>query len=156
MAIYKVINGDGKYRDGWAIQDVIHYATAKTGEDNIFGGAVLPEIAIESMEGVSRADHKAKGTRLRHSVLSFAPNEEITPNQIKDVARQAIEYYQNDYQILAAVHEDREHLHIHFVMNTVSYRDGSKYTGKKKDYFSFSKHLNCILRPYGRHVEPEK
>lgn len=156
MASYKVINKAGKYKDNWAIHDVIHYATSKASADSVFGGAVLPEIAIQSMKGVNRAYHKDKGTRLRHSVLSFSPNEGVTLHQVKDVARQAIRYYQNDYQILAAVHDDREHLHIHFVMNTVSYRDGSKYGGKKKDYYGFHKHLNDILHHYGLHVELEK
>jgi len=156
VAVYKVINQAGKYQDDRAIQDVVHYAMSKAYEDGVFGGAVLPEIAIPSMEGVTRAYHKEKGTRLRHSVLSFAPDEKLTPSRVRDVARQAILHYENDYQIIAAVHEDRDHLHVHFIMNTVSYRDGSKYGGHKKDYYDFLKRLNGIVHEYGTHVELEK
>ena len=104
------------------------------------------------MEAVTRIYHRENGTHLRHSVLSFTPDECVTARQVKDIAQQVLTYYQDDYQILAAVHEDKDHLHIHFVMNCVNYRDGSKYRGKKKDYYGFLKHVNGVLHPYGLHA----
>lgn len=152
MAVYAVLNKRGKYKDGWAIRDVIHYAASKANENHVFGGAVLPEIAVESMEGVARAYHKACGSRLRHSVLSFDSHECITLRQIKNMERPIMAYYQSDYQILAVIHEDREHFHIHFIMNSVCYHNGSKYDGKMKDYHAFYKHLAKVLHHYGIHV----
>ena len=158
MAIYRVINSAGKYHDSSSYQDVIRYAASpeKTKPDGIFGGAVLPEIAADAMEGVTRAYHKDSGVRLRHSVLSFSPTENVSIEDTKAIAREAIKYYENDYQIIAVVHEDTDHPHIHFVMNTVSYQDGSKYRGKKKDYYAFHRYMNKLVRPYGTHVELQK
>ena len=158
MAIYRVINSAGKYHDSHSYWDVIRYAASpeKTKPDGIFGGAVLPEIAADAMEGVARAYHKSSGIHLRHSVLSFSPTEKVSIADAKAIAREAIKYYEDDYQIIAAVHEDTDRPHVHFVMSTVSYRDGSKYRGEKNDYHAFHRYLNDLVRPYGAHVELEK
>lgn len=158
MAVYKVIHQPKKYHDSNAFHDLTQYATAvsKGSSDNVVCGAVLPEIAAESMRGVTKAYHKDKGTRLRHSVLSFSPNDPLTARQVKEITKKCVAYYEDNYQILAAVHEDCDHLHIHFVMNTTSYVDGSKYRGTKSDYYGFIKHMKQVLRPYGLTAKPEK
>lgn len=155
MAIYRVINSVGKYHDSRSYRDVIHYAISKkkTKPDGIFGGAVIPEIAADAMDGVARAYHKNSGVHLRHSILSFAPGEGVSILDAKAIAREAIKYYKDDYQIVAAVHEDCDHPHIHFVMNTTSYRTGRKYHGDKADYYGFLKHMNRATTPYGVRVK---
>ena len=70
---------------------------------------------------------KTEGLLLRHSILSFPPEERIDARDAADIATRAIRYYEQQYQILAAVHEDRPHIHIHFVMNTLNYCTGKKY-----------------------------
>lgn len=109
------------------------------------------------MDAVTELFHNDtdSGPRLRHSVLSFSPDEGLSPAEVKNIASQAIKYYEDKYQIVAAVHEDREHLHIHFGMNTTSYLDGSKYHGEKKDYYDFIKRLNTLTQPHGIRVKPE-
>lgn len=158
MATYKVIHGPKKYHDMKSFHDVIHYITApsKTGPDGVIRGAVSPETAVEEMETVVKSFHKEKGVKLRHSVLSFSPEEPVNACQVKEIARECIHYYEEEYQILAAIHEDRDHLHIHFVMNTTSYRDGHKYHGDKADYYGFLSHMNRVARPYGSYVKLEK
>lgn len=108
------------------------------------------------MEDVVQAFHKEKGLKLRHSVLSFAPEEPVTARQVKEIAGECIRYYEDDYQILAAVHENRDHLHIHFVMNTTSYRNGRKYRGDKADYYGFLSYMKRVVKPYGSYVKLEK
>lgn len=149
MAVYTIVNAAGKYRDDDAIHDLLEYVTSKAHKENILGGAVLPEIAELSMKGLARSYHKDEGVRLRHSILSFDPGDSLTPHQVKDIAQQAIAYYQDDYQILAAIHDDQDHLHVHLVMNSVNYRDGSKYRGTKDDLYGFCGHINKVLNPYG-------
>lgn len=38
-----------------------------------------------------------------------------------------------DFQVVGAVHNDRDHLHSHFIVNSVSYVDGHKFHQSKKD-----------------------
>ena len=49
---------------------------------------------------------------------------------------------------LYAVHEDVPHPHIHFVMNYISYLDGSRYRGDKQDYWAYIKELKSIAYMY--------
>ena len=97
------------------------------------------------MEGLCRAFDKTEGLLLRHSILSFSPEERIDAWDAADIATRAIRYYEQQYQILAAVHEDRPHIHIHFVMNTLNYRTGKKYPGDRADYYGFLAYLAIIL-----------
>lgn len=158
MATYRVFHGPNKYHDQDSFKTVIEYVTRseKVNPDGVIGGAVCPETAIEELEDVVQTFHKKKGLKLRHSVLSFAPEEPVTARQVKEIAAECIRYYEDDYQILAAVHEDRDHLHIHFVMNTTSYRDGHKYHGDKADYYGFLSHMKRVVGPYGSCVKIEK
>lgn len=55
-----------------------------------------------------------------HNVISFAPDDPITPSQALAFGKEFAEKWFPKYQTLIAVHQDREHLHIHFVTNTVS------------------------------------
>ena len=158
MAILKVIHGRGKYHDRSSFHDLTQYATRsdKTTPDLVLDGSLFPEIAAQSMQGLCAAYQKPKGTNLRHSVLSFSPEESVTAEQAADIAREAMEYYEEDYQIMAAVHTDRAHLHIHFIMNTTDYRTGKKYPGNRGDYYAFRDHVNKILRPRQLTVKLEK
>ena len=98
-----------------------------------------------------------KGLRLRHWILAFSSDEvkqfgsNVYP-MLDHIARQAAAYYGSQYQIIYAVHMDRDHPHIHFVMNTVNYATGRKYPGDKADYYAYQKYLGKILHPYGLYV----
>lgn len=159
MATYKVVNSAGDYRNDDAVKKVLHYAASpdKTGPSHVVGGSVIPEIAAMSMDTVASVYHNDNdtGPRLRHSVLSFAPGE-ISFDALDDVAQKAIGFYADRYQIVAAPHRDRDHPHIHFVMNMTSFIDGKKYHGEKSDYYKFQAHLNGILRHYGTWVSAGK
>ena len=158
MARYKVINRAGDYRTDQDVRNVLNYVTSpgKISAGSVLGGAVLPELAADMMECVTDVFHNAEGLRLRHSVLSFSPDEGLSLEAVKAIARDCLSFYEDDYQIISAVHEDREHLHIHFVMNTTNYNTGSKYCGTKKDYYDFLGHIDAHLIPYGTHVESGK
>lgn len=151
MASYKVIHRPNQYHDANALDDVLGYCLQdrKTPSGLIFGRNVDVDYAASEMNDVAAAYGKDSGLRLRHSVLSFSPDEEITEIEIAEIAQQAIDYYGKQYQIVAAVHEDTDDTHIHFVMNQVSYKDGTRYRGKKDDYYRFQHHLKGILSAYG-------
>lgn len=161
MSVFKVITGasssyqgedaEKKYHDTDAIQDVIAYVLnpAKTHPSYIGGFSVNPQMAAAQFEIVARVNGKAFGIRLRHMVLSFEPGEPVSKDLAKQIAYQVAAYYGDEYQIIYAVHLDKPHLHIHFVMNTVSYRTGTKYDGSKRDYYRFIDHMKNVLRGYG-------
>ena len=149
MANYHVI-GVGehhKFFDENAYRDSIGYIFRPDHAKYIGGYAIqnLDMAAIE-MQATAQAFGKDSGKRIRHSVLSFTPHEMkyITPEKASIWAQRIIRFYGYEYQIVYAVHTNTDNLHIHFVMNQISYRDGHRYRGKKKDYYEFMKFVHLI------------
>lgn len=161
MAVFKVIHSKNtkqnpyahspKYHDENSLYDVIDYCcNPSKARNGYIGGFGIGAFDIaDQMNGLAKAYGKAEGIRLRHMVLAFEPGEKITPEYAFQIAYQVAWYYGREYQILFAVHQDKPHLHIHFVMNTVSFIDGYKYAGKKEDYYAFSKYLQNVLETFG-------
>ena len=57
------------------------------------------------------------------------------------------------YQVLVATHLDKSnHLHNHFVVNTVSFIDGIKYHRTEKDYYDMQRESDRLCREYGLSV----
>ncbi len=146
MAVYNVIGvGEkGKFFDPNSYRDAINYI-AKSDHACYVGGANLTSIetAAEEMQQNAAKFHKDKKKRIRHSVLSFKPDENVTAEMANEYAQQMIQHYAPEYQIAYAVHDNTENTHIHFVMNMVSL-NGEKYGGKKKDYYDFQRYMKRV------------
>ena len=57
------------------------------------------------------------------------------------------------FQVIVATHLDKEnHLHNHFVVNTVSFADGLRYHRTEKDYYDMQKASDELCREYGLSV----
>lgn len=64
----------------------------------------------------------------------------------------ACRFYADTYQIVYSVHEDAKHLHVHFVMNMISYQNGKRYSGQKKDFYDYLKYLQEIADLFGTYI----
>lgn len=153
MAAYKVIGKgeNGKYFDDKAWHDVISYALRESKTPNSYVGsrAVNIDNAEPEMSILARLYNKTKGVHLRHSIISFDESDNITSAEAAKIAAAAIQYFGDQYQIIYSIHEDAAHVHAHIVMNQVSYTDGHKYQGTKKEYYGFINYMNGIVQPYG-------
>lgn len=142
----------GKYHDNNSYYDVINYIISeeKTPHQFIGGYGVNLNQAAYEMDYLAKVYGKESGIRLRHFILSFSP-EEVKYGGIKKfealykIGQYAALFYSDEYQIVFAVHEDKDHPHIHFVMNTTNYRTGAKYQGDKKDYYAFQNYIDDFL-----------
>lgn len=149
-------SGRGKYHDEDAVETVVNYCLCpdKTPHHFIGGYGVNLKQAGYEMNRLAEAFDKDHGVRLRHMVLSFSQTEQRQLSLERDgvnsclneIAQYAIAYYGHEYQILYAVHEDTRHSHIHMVMNTVNYKTGKKYAGRKEDYYNFQNYLKSFLK----------
>lgn len=153
MATYRVI-GKGeakKYYDDDARRDVIAYCLRedKTPHSYIGDRAVNVDNAVSEMNALARLYDNDERVRLRHSIISFDTSENITPAQAAEIADAAICYFGDEYQILYSVHEDAAHVHAHIVMNQVSYQDGHKYRGTRKEHYDFIQYMEHVVLPYG-------
>ena len=153
MATFKVIGKgeDGKYFDNDAFNDVINYVFSdyKIPHKCIGGYGVHIENAAEQMEIVTSVYNKNSGVRLRHFIISFSDADCISLPEAYQIADAAARYFADRHQIIFAIHEDTFHLHIHFVMNQVSYIDGLKYSGKKSEHYDFIYYMWNVCSQYG-------
>lgn len=119
MAVLKIKSVPQKYTDELAYQQLLDYImrSDKTPDHYIGGFAVHPQYAAEEMQLVSQAYHQARGVRLRHWIISFEKHELADAWHANQFAQMACRFYADTYQIVYSVHEDAEHLHVHFVMN---------------------------------------
>lgn len=151
MAILKTANTVGKYYDVNAKQDVINYILKPNKMiHRYFGSIGVDQVHIaESMQRVSERFSKAKGVQLRHFILSFYPEELHDPRTANEIGAKIIQWFGQEYQSVYSVHEDKSYLHIHIVINSVSYIDGHRYYGTKKEFYEFKNVIRRLLSSYG-------
>lgn len=151
MAILKTANCKGKYRDSESKDDVIHYILNPVKMPHGFcgGAGVDPCCPVESMEIVSEQFGKEKGVQLRHFIISFFPDELKSIETANQIAQKIAHFMGREYQVVYAVHENPDNPHIHMVTNSVSYRDGHRYYGTRKEFFQMQDVIRNILRQHG-------
>ena len=76
---------------------------------------------------------KTEGRMLTHSILSFHKDELITPSEVLEFAIKLCQKNYEGYQVLIAIHEDKDHLHSHMLINSVSYVNGLKLRETRED-----------------------
>lgn len=69
---------------------------------------------------------KDNGFFFYHYAQSFSPKEKITPEQAHEIALEFAEKAWSGHEVLVATHCDREHIHSHFVINSVGFESGIK------------------------------
>lgn len=152
-------------QDGQELSDVIRYAvnsrkTQKADNEDcavvhrfVSGINCSPSTARDEMLAVKKRFGKESGTVAYHGYQSFAPGE-ATPELAHEIGVKLAErLWGNRYQVIVATHLDKEnHLHNHFVVNTVSFADGIKYHRTRKDYYKMQTVSDELCREYGLSV----
>ena len=148
-------------QDGQELSDVIRYAvnsrkTQKADNEDcavvhrfVSGINCSPSTARDEMLAVKKRFGKENGTVVYHGYQSFAPGE-ATPEMAHEIGMKlAARLWGDRYQVIVATHLDKEnHLHNHFVLNTVSFVDGIKYHRTKKDYHDMQTVSDELCREY--------
>ena len=82
--------------------------------------------AITEFLATKAAYNKTDGINFYQYVQSFHPRENITPQQAHEIAREFAEKAWPGYEVQVCTHCDAQHIHSHFVINSVSFVDGKK------------------------------
>ncbi|MBR1741746.1 MAG: relaxase/mobilization nuclease domain-containing protein [Lachnospiraceae bacterium] len=118
-----------------------------------------PMTAREEMIAVKKRFGKDGGIIAFHGYQSFAPGE-CTPVMAHEIGvKLAEKLWGERFQVIVATHLDKaHHLHNHFVVNSVSFKDGLRYHRSKKDYQDMRNLSDKLCREYGLSVieKPEK
>jgi len=76
---------------------------------------------------------KDSGRMYAHNIISFHKDEAITPEQALEIGQEFVDKFFPNHQSVIGVHQDKDHLHIHIVTNSVSFIDGIKLHQTKRD-----------------------
>ena len=148
------------------LSDVIDYAIRqhKTSQTQVWDGEVVvqrfvsginchPSTAKLEMQKIKKVYGKEDGVIAYHGYQSFAPGEATSELAHEIGIKLAQRLWGDRYQVLVATHLDRaNHLHSHFVVNTVSFVDGIKYHRTKQDYKEMQRVSDELCREYSLSV----
>ena len=84
------------------------------------------ENAFAEFLATKKSYKKTDGMNFYQYVQSFSPEENITPQKAYEVALEFAEKAWAGYEVLVATHCDAQHIHSHFVINSVSFENGKK------------------------------
>ena len=146
MAIIKVVKKSGKTHI--SLKKVLNYVGEKAYETyGINCSENYKKIASEFLE-TKDYFKKTEGRQYRHYIQSFSPNE-ISKEKVLEIAIKWAEKSFSGHEIFIAVHDDKEHLHSHFIVNTVNFETGEKLHEEARN-LAFKKEVNDeICKLYG-------
>ena len=155
--------GNAPVQGQW-LTDVINYAVqcrkTQCADESIevkrrfvTGINCMPETACDEMTATKAKFGKPGGVIAYHGYQSFAPGE-ATPEIAHEIGvRLARQLWGDNHEVVVATHLDKEnHLHSHFVLNTVSFTDGKKFYRSKRDYYDMRRASDALCREYGLSV----
>ena len=146
MAItkYKVIKKN--------LDAVINYAMNGEKTENgilVSGINCLPQTAYSQMMLTKKAFHKEDGRLGYHIIQSFNGNE-ISPEKCNKIGIElAEELWGDKYQVIVCTHTNKQNIHNHIVLNSVSFIDGSKYHNSNVEIALLRETNDDICRKYG-------
>ena len=87
-----------------------------------------------------------------HGIQSFREGE-VTPEQAFEIGMEtARRMWCDKYQVLVTVHLNTDNVHCHFVVNPVSFKDGTKFQNKIGDHKELRRLSDEICREHGLSV----
>ena len=115
-----------------------------------------PNNAAKEMIQVKKKFMKTDGILAWHAFQSFKEGE-VTPDEAHKIGLElANEMWGDRFQVVVTTHLNTDHLHNHFVLNSVSFIDGKKYNGDRTSYAEFRRLSNEICKEHGKSYIEEK
>ena len=110
---------------------VMNYAmkTEKTlfeDERLVSGLNCSPETVYHEFINTKLLHCKDSGRMYYHMVQSFPKGEDVPPKIAHEMAVRLAEHFK-DYEVLICTHTDRDHIHSHFIVNSVAFDSGRKF-----------------------------
>lgn len=137
------------------LSQVLDYAGNPDKTDHfcyVTGINCIPEAAAEQMEITKRRYGKTGGNVAFHAYQSFKPGE-VTPDQCHAIGTElAQKLWGERFEVIVATHLNTGCLHNHFVLNSVSFRDGKRYNDCKATYRAFRALSDELCRERGLSV----
>lgn len=151
MAIIEAISSKAN------IKRIISYVTQdkKTNVNLISGKDCMAESCLEEMLYIKNLYHKNSGRQYIHIIQSFNPKDNLSAEQVHNAGIKLANTF-NGFQVLVATHIDKNHLHNHLIVNSVSFENGYKIQMSKKDLQYLKNFSDKLCLEIGASVIPQK
>ena len=134
------------------LQAVINYGKNGDKTDN---GVLVSSVncsvdtAYEEMALTKKFFHKEDKTLGYHIIQSFKGNE-VSPERANQIGKElAEELWGDKYQVVICTHINKENIHNHLILNSVSFIDGKKYHNGKEDIAFLKEASDNLCFKYG-------
>lgn len=159
MAIVKIINSPRSHTIT-GLHGTLSYCCreAKTnheGQRLITGINCVPQFALQEFMNTKRLHKQTDGRMFYHMVQSFPKDENITPETAHEIALKLAETIPG-FEIVVATHCDADHVHSHFVINSVNFETGMKYHSDQQSIHALWDASDKLCLQYGLSVIKRK
>ena len=121
------------------------------GNKYVTGINCTPQSAYTEFNNTKRLYDKTDGRLFYHFVQSFSVDENVTPQTAHEIAVRFAEetemFY--GYEIVVSTHCDRDHIHSHFIMNSVNADNGKKFHINENEIEKLMQKSDAICCEYG-------
>ena len=151
MAIIEAISSKAN------LKTIINYVTQdkKTNVNLITGKNCMAESCLDEMIYIKNLYHKNSGRQYIHIIQSFNPKDNLSAEKVHNIGIKLANTF-NGFQVLVATHIDKNHLHNHLVINSVSFENGYKIQMSKKDLQYIKDYSDKLCLEIGSSVIPKK
>ena len=145
---------ESKMQTRAGLSSILHYCQkekkTRHGDRQLVTGInCLPVSAYKEFVSTKLFYRKDSGRMFYHLLQSFSPDEDISPETAHEIAvKFASEQFQG-YEVLVATHVDREHIHSHFIINSVNSDTGNKYHADKDEIQKLRDASDKLCLEYG-------
>lgn len=159
MAICKEVKK--KIKSHQYVYDSIAYVLSpenKNGDEKCFQATCL-NCENDSVDSLSkqfyetrRAYNKDDKILAHHYVQSFSPNEKITPELAHQIGVELAEKIAPGFQVIVSTHIDKDHIHNHFIINSVNMETGMKWKADLTTRENMRKESDKLCQKYGLNI----
>lgn len=127
---------------------------AEDGIKYVTGINCTPKSAYAEFRNTKIMHGKTDGRQYYHFVQSFPVGEQITPDLAHDIALRLVSESKlfDGFEAVVSTHSDRDHVHSHFVLNSVNAETGVKFHIGENDIRELMKLSDQIVSEYGLSV----
>ncbi len=138
-----------KYNDDSAVEDVIRYICASPYAVSYKFISVIADDYIQCIDAFNQVQVKAdknNGKRISHFIIGFE-DQQYERQEIEKIACCVAMYFgvikkhQTVYSIHAGSHKNRNNWHIHFVLNSINFMTGNRFSETNKDFYDMLYYL---------------
>lgn len=123
---------------------IVDYLTdqKKTETQLISGKDCSPENVVSEFKATKELYGKNDGVQYHHIVQSFSPEDDINPRKAHELGRELAEKQFKGHEVFIVTHKDKNHIHNHLMVNSVSFENGMKFKATNKSLWDIKRESN--------------